>query len=81
MESTKENNGICINLTEDEALVLLEWLSKFNREEHSLLFQDRAEERILFDLEATLEKIVPEVFSPSYKDMLSKAREKIRDVA
>jgi hypothetical protein len=79
MESTKVNKGVSLNLSDDEALVLLEWLSKFNEEEHTLLFQDQAEQRVLFDLEAELEKVVSTTFEEDYRDILSKARKRIRD--
>jgi hypothetical protein len=79
MESTKVNKGVSLNPRNDEALVLLEWLSKFNEEEHTLLFQDQAERRVLFDLEAELEKVVSTTFEEDYRDILSKARKRIRD--
>lgn len=79
MEAIKANKGVPLNLSNDEALVLLEWLSKFNEEEHPLLFQDQAEQRVLFDLEAELEKVVSGTFEEDYRDILSKARSRIRD--
>lgn len=79
MESNKVNKGVSLNLSDDEALVLLEWLSKFNEEEHPSLFQDQSEQRVLFDLEAQLENIVSGIFETDYKEILSRAREKIRD--
>ena len=79
MRSNNENNNITITLSEDEAIVLLEWLHNFNEEERPTLFQDQAEERILFDLEAELEKVVLGTFADDYKNILLKARERIRD--
>jgi hypothetical protein len=79
MESTKGNRNVSLNLSDDEALVLLEWLSRFNEEEHPSLFQDQAEQRVLFDLEAVLEEVIAGTFERDYSDILSKAREKIRD--
>jgi hypothetical protein len=79
MESIKENNNIILSLSNDEALVLLDWLTRFNEKEHTLLFEDQAEERILFDLEAILEESVSESFDDNYKSILLKAREKLRD--
>jgi hypothetical protein len=80
MKANNENNSIVIKFSAEEALVLLEWLHKFNEVEHPALFQDQAEERILFDLEAELETVVSDTFSSNYQESLLKARQKIRDV-
>ena len=79
MESSKENNRICLNLSNDEALILLDWLSRFNECEHNSFFEDQAEERVLFDLEAILEKNMTEILDKDYRDKFLKAREQIRD--
>lgn len=79
MESSRENNKVLLNLSNDEPIVLLDWLTRFNKEEHSLLFQDQSEQRVLFDLEAIIEKVVAETFQDNYMDILMKAREKIKD--
>jgi hypothetical protein len=80
MKANNENNSIVIKFSADEALVLLEWLSKFNEADHPALFQDQAEERILFDLETELETVVSDTFRRNYQELLFKARQKIRDV-
>jgi hypothetical protein len=79
MKANNEKKNISIKLSEDEAVVLFEWLHNFNEEERHTLFQDQSEERILFDLEAELEKVVSGIFAGNYKDILLKARERIRD--
>lgn len=79
MESREIKNKICLNLSNDEALILLDWLIRFNEGEHTSLFQDQAEERVLFDLEAILEKSMREILDNDYKSKLLKARERIRD--
>ena len=79
MKAKKENGNILITFSGDEAIVLLEWLHNFNEEQYLDLFQDQAEERILFDLEAELEKTISDTFDNSYQEILLKAREKIRD--
>lgn len=79
LDSSKKNNRICLSLSNDEALVLFDWLSRFNECEQSAFFQDQAEERLLFDLEALLEKSVATILDEDYKDKLLRAREKIRD--
>lgn len=79
MKANNENRDISITLSEDEAFVLFEWLHNFNEQERPTMFQDQSEERILFDLEAELEKVISETFADDYKNILSKARERIRD--
>ncbi|MEG3862040.1 hypothetical protein [Microcoleus sp. herbarium12] len=78
MESTEGNKNVSLSLSDDEALVLLQWLFRFNQEEHPSLFEDQAEQRVLWDLEAVLEKVVSVIFSKDYINILSKARENIR---
>ena len=46
---------IKIELTSQQALVLFDWVKRFNERE-SEQFEDQAEERVLWDVEATLEK-------------------------
>lgn len=79
MKANNENKNIAIILSEYEALVFLEWLHSFNEEEHPTLFQDQAEQRILWDMEAELEKVVSITFDSNYQEILSKARQRIRD--
>ena len=80
MESKKENNStIQIQLSSDEALILLEWLSRLNENDLPQLFHDQAEQRILFDLEAVLEKVVDDAFHQNYREILSRAWNNIRD--
>lgn len=77
MEPKKENSEISITLSNEEALVLLDWITRFNEDENT--FQDQAEERVLFDLESVLEEKVSETFSDDYSAVLQRAREKVRD--
>jgi hypothetical protein len=79
MESKNQNDNIVLSFSNDEALVLLEWLTRFNENEMPSLFEDQAEERILFDLESILEESVSDTLKGDYKEILAKAREKIRD--
>jgi hypothetical protein len=80
MKANNENNSIVMKFSAEEALVFLEWLHKFNEVEHPTLFQDKAEERILFDIETELETAVSDTFSCNYQELLLLARQKIRDV-
>ncbi len=77
MESTKKNL-INLNLTNEEALVFFDWISRFNEDE-KYVFQDQAEQRVLWDIEAMLEKQLVEPLDEKYSILLKSARDKIRD--
>jgi hypothetical protein len=67
-----------IELTSDAALVLYDWLTRFNQRV-DIDFADQAEERILFDLEAILEKALVAPLQSDYADLLVQARSHVRD--
>lgn len=69
---------IQINLTKDEAIILFEFLSRFSNED-ILEISDQSEERVLWNIQCDLEKILSEPFSEKYKEILEKARDRIRD--
>lgn len=79
MEAKKINDKILIEITKEEAIVFLNWLTEFNEKNNQEIFQDQAEERILWDFEAVLEKVIDETFDENYIEILSNARKKIRD--
>jgi hypothetical protein len=67
-----------IELTSDEALVLYDWVTRFNQRANTD-FADQAEERVLFDLEAMLEKVLVAPLQSDYADLLAQARSNVRD--
>ena len=69
---------ITIELSGDEALILFDWIKRFN-ERDSSDFEDQAEERVLWNLEALLEKSLVAPFASEYKTLLMKARNRMRD--
>jgi DNA primase len=79
MESKQKENKVVLELTKEESIVLLDWLSRINEGENADLFQDQAEERVLWDMEASIEKVISETFESNYAEILSRAREKVRD--
>lgn len=81
MESIQKNNKIRLELSNEEALVLLSWLSRFNETDNTSFFEDQAEERVLWDIEAVIEKAMSETLSSDYSELLLKARNKVRDKA
>lgn len=67
-----------LELTREEALVLFEWLSRFD-EAANAAFEDQAEQRVLWDVEAMLESALVEPLDPRYRELLARARAKVRD--
>jgi hypothetical protein len=67
-----------LELSRNEALVFFEWLSRFNEDE-SVQFEDQAEQRVLWDIEAMLESTLVEPLDRNYSELLARAREAVRD--
>jgi hypothetical protein len=74
-----ESNELTIRLNKDEALVLFEFLSRFNKNNNNEMFQDQAEEKTLWVIEGQLEKMLVEPFMPDYKDIIQNARNRVRN--
>lgn len=72
---------IPISLSHDQALVLFEWLARTGAGEQPAVFEDQAEQRVLWDLEAALEKRLVEPFKSDYRELLEAARSRVRDPA
>jgi hypothetical protein len=79
MDGSTDNHKVKINLTEDEAIVLLEWIGSFNESSKSDLFSDQAEQRVLWDLDACLEENVSASLDKDYKKILAEAKKNVRD--
>lgn len=71
-------DGVRVDLTADEALVLYDWLARFNQR-RDVEFQDQAEQRVLWDIEAVLEATLVEPFRDEYASLVSAARNRVRD--
>lgn len=69
--------SIVLTLTPEEALVLFEWISRFNRCPSGDL-EDPAEQRVLWDIEAMLEKTLVEPLQENYAEQLARARGAVR---
>jgi hypothetical protein len=63
---------ICIRFSPAEALVLFEWLARVDDAQVAPI-EHPAEQKLLWLLEAQLEKQVP-VFAPNYKQLVEDAR-------
>jgi hypothetical protein len=65
---------VTIELTGDEALVLFEWLAKLDE---AKLVEGEAEKRVLWGVEAALERALVEPFAKNYGELVEQARERI----
>ena len=68
-----------IELNKDEAIVLFEFLGRFNENDDLSKFEDQSEQRVLWDIECILEKQLSEPFRADYVEIVTKAREQVRD--
>jgi ABC-type cobalt transport system substrate-binding protein len=68
---------IIIELTRTEALVLFEFLRRSD-DAGNYAFVDQAEQRVLWDLECSLQPQLSEVFDPDYGEILKSAWMAIR---
>lgn len=73
---------VVATLSYAQAVVLFELLRRW--EDRGIdrqlgLFEDQAEQRALWDLTASLEPIIDEVFSSTYGAALADARQQVRD--
>lgn len=73
-------DDVSIALSRDQALVLFEWLARTGAGEQPAAFEDQAEQRVLWDLEAGLEKHLTEPFRSHYGKLLEAAHGRVRDV-
>lgn len=69
---------VILTLSVDEALVFFEWLHRLNEGSGSA-FEDRAEQRVLWDIEASLESLLVEPLRGDYRELLAGARARLRD--
>ena len=75
-------NDIKISLSQDEALILFALLLRLNESEvlkSNKLLAHQSEQRVLWDMEADLEKIITEQFKSNYITLLNEARERVKD--
>jgi hypothetical protein len=69
---------IQIFLNKDEAIVLFDFLSRFS-DRGDLVIADQSEARVLWNLCSDLEKILVEPLKANFREILTQARENVRD--
>ena len=76
MEARATETMVSIELSADEALVLFEWLST-RSDKSDFPFEHAAEQRIIWDMVASLESVLVEPLKPGYSDLLETARGRV----
>ena len=71
-------NPVALVLTNDQALVLFELLSRF-LDNNELKIIDRAEELVLLKFQGQLESTLVEILLPNYAELVNQARNRLRD--
>ena len=69
--------NVTVSLTHDEALVLFEWLAREDDDKGGIHVEHPAEQRVLWQVQAYLEKTLTEPFAPDYDKLLAAARERV----
>jgi hypothetical protein len=69
---------VSIDLSADEALVLFEFLTRYTDSDR-LETVDQAEQRVLWNLCALLERSIVPPVDPNYAEQLASARGRLRD--
>jgi len=72
----KTISGVTLTLTHDQALVLFEWLSRED-ERGSIPIQHHAEQKVLWEIEAQLERTLLEPLQSDYSAVIAVARERV----
>ncbi len=79
-EGPTSEGPVKLSLSRSEALVLFEFLSRFSAQK-TLEIQDPAEQRVLWDLQAELERVLSEPLARDYEARLQEARKEVGDEA
>jgi hypothetical protein len=76
-----DDGAVTVRLSQAEALVLSDALHRWESDGTlgGLSYQDQAEQRVVWDLVASLEPVIEESFDPDYGVILGLARDSLRD--
>lgn len=80
--SDENRRQVTIELSADEALVLFELLWRWGETDNlNVSLEHQAEQRVLWDILATLESALVEPFMPNYDELVAEARKRVQDVS
>ena len=71
------DDGVTLQLSDDEALVLFEWLSRMDNEDALTSLANRSEQRVLWDVVAMLEPQIDDLFRPDYAELVQAATDRL----
>jgi len=71
--------NVTLDLSLDEALVLFDWLTRTSEAGEPVPFADPAEQRVLWNIESSLEAVLVAPLSDDYEAQLEAARSAVRD--
>lgn len=71
-----QSESVQIRLNRSEALVLFEWLARFDESDGAML-PDQAEQQVLWKVEGQLESLLVEILSADYRDRVVEAKKLI----
>jgi hypothetical protein len=69
-----QEDNITITLDRKEALLLFDFLSRFNERTNTQDYEYKSDQTVLWNFEAILEAHLSEVFQPNYIEIIDKAR-------
>lgn len=80
MDETSDDNSITLELTRNEAMIMLEWLERIDKPEdrENLDPFEAAVLRVRADVECMLEASHPDIFAADYEDKLENAIDDVR---
>ncbi|EMA18423.1 hypothetical protein [Haloarcula marismortui] len=80
MDETSDDNSITLELTRNEAMVMLEWLERMDKPEdrENLEPFEAAVLSVRADVECILEASHSDIFAPGYEDKLENAIDDVR---
>lgn len=73
-----KSKAITLEFSKAEAIVLFEFLARGN-DINIFVIEDQSEQRVLWNIECMLEKALVAPFDSNYSNILSQAREEVRD--
>jgi len=78
-QPSESRGEVSLTLSSDEALVLFDWLARTSAATHPAPFADPAEQLVLWDVEALLERVLVAPLELDYEVLLDDARRRVRD--
>ncbi|QTV79396.1 hypothetical protein [Microbacterium sp. NIBRBAC000506063] len=78
-EVSRDGKRLSLTISYDEMVVLFDLLFRLNSESSKFELVHEAEERILWNLEATLETHINEIFDPDFQSIIDAARARLTE--